>query len=70
MSPIKKVLVQGANGQIARWVIRILVGRDGIALTLPPTFTNVARGKRPESQRTLMAFRDDTAPKGSRENPH
>lgn len=31
---MKKVLVLGANGQIARWVIQMLAHRDDIALTL------------------------------------
>ncbi len=31
---MKKVLVLGANGQIARWVIQMLAGRDDVATTL------------------------------------
>ncbi len=31
---MKKVLVLGANGQIARWVVQMLAGRDDLAMTL------------------------------------
>ena len=31
---MKKILILGAGGQVAQWVIRALAGRDNIALTL------------------------------------
>lgn len=30
----KKILILGAGGQVARWVIRSLAGRNDVALTL------------------------------------
>src|SRR5436853_5240080 len=50
---MRKVLVLGAGGQIARWVIEMLAGNDDIMLTLYLRHARKLKGKAPSNAKTV-----------------
>jgi uncharacterized protein YbjT (DUF2867 family) len=51
---MKKVLVLGAGGQIAHWVIRMLANNEGVELTLFLRHTGKLKGSAPKNARVVQ----------------